>query len=201
MRAAAAGWRNVLCDDTFIQHTGSRSFDTRKQELAEQNMQALLGKHPAYLQQVMAFIAADPLKPIRQLALTYLSLTGAQAEKPGILHIIHARGGGTEQHIRGLLRGRKDCRHYMLVTSDDTWEVRDGSADGIVTYQFKRQPDQPWADFLGKICASFRIHACHVHHLSGCRSGLLQAFQGLEIPYGFSVSRLPSGLPDDQPAQ
>ena len=68
LRAAQAGYRNVLCDDTFIMHLGNRSFDAKKAALTQENMQRLLAKHPTYMEQVSAFIAADPLKPIRAKA-------------------------------------------------------------------------------------------------------------------------------------
>jgi GT2 family glycosyltransferase len=188
MRAAAAGWRNVLCDDTFIQHVGSRSFDITKQALAEENMRRLLAKHPDYMQRVMAFIAADPIKAIRQLAQSFLALTGAAGAKPGILHIMHGRSGGTEQHIRSLMHSDSEgCRHYLLVTMDDVWQLMDANSGELLTYHFNRQPDQLWADFLAGLCASFRIQLCHVHHLAGCQLGLLEALGTLAIPYGFSM--------------
>ena len=186
MRAIAAGWRNVLCDDTFIQHTGSRSFDTKKQALAEQNMQRLLAKHPDYMKRVMDFIAADPIRPIRELALSFMAFTGAGGAKPGILHITHGRGGGTEQHIRSLMRS-SNCRHYMLIAMEDTWQLKDANSGQSLTYQFTRKRDQLWTDFLSGLCASFRIQLCHVHHLAGCRMGLLEALRSLQIPFGFSV--------------
>jgi glycosyltransferase involved in cell wall biosynthesis len=188
MRAAAAGWRNVLCDDTFIEHAGSRSFDATKQALAEENMRRLLARHPDYMRRVTAFIAADPIKPIRQLAQSFLALTGAAGAKPGILHIMHGRSGGTEQHIRSLMHSDSEgCRHYLLVTMDDVWQLKDANSGDLLTYQFNRQPNQLWADFLAGLCASFRIQLCHVHHLAGCRLGLLEALRTLAIPYGFSM--------------
>ena len=188
MRALAAGWRNVLCDDTFVQHVGSCSFSTKKETLVEENMQRLLAKHPDYMQRVMAFIAADPIKPIRQLAQSFLALTGAAGDKPGILHIMHGRSGGTEQHTRSLMHSDgEDYRHYLLVTMDDVWQLKDANSGELLTYQFNRQPDQLWTDFLSSLCASFRIHLCHVHHLAGCRPGLLEAMRNLGIPFGFSV--------------
>lgn len=188
MRAIAAGWRNVLCDDTFVQHVGSRSFDTKKQALANENMQRLLAKHPDYMQRVMAFIGADPIKPIRQLAQSVLAFSGPNSARPGILHIMHGRSGGTEQHIRSLIHGDDgDYRHYLLVTMDEVWQLKDANSGELLTYQFKKPADQLWSEFLGGLCASFHIQICHVHHLAGCRLGLLEAFKGLQIPYGFSV--------------
>ena len=188
MRAVAAGWRNVLCDDTFVQHVGKRSFSAKRDALVEENMQRLLAKHPDYMQRVMAFIAADPIKPIRQLAQSFMALTGTTGDKPGILHIIHGRSGGTEQHTRSLMQSKSgNCRHYLLVVTGDVWQIMDANSGELLTYQFTRQPDQLWVDFLAPLCASFRIHLCHVHHLSGCRQGLLEAMSRLEIPFGFSV--------------
>ena len=68
MRAINAGYRNVLCDDTFVAHVGSRSFDAKSEALKARNMQRLLDKHPEYLNLVMRFIAEDPIAPIRARA-------------------------------------------------------------------------------------------------------------------------------------
>ena len=61
LRAARAGWRNVLADDAFVVHTGGRSFAGRKAELGERNMERLLARHPHYGDMVQRYIAADPL--------------------------------------------------------------------------------------------------------------------------------------------
>lgn len=68
MRAINAGYRNVLCDDTFVAHVGSRSFDARTEALKARNMQRLLDKHPEYLNLVRRFITEDPIAPIRARA-------------------------------------------------------------------------------------------------------------------------------------
>ena len=69
LRAAQAGFRNVLCDDAFVVHLGERSFAGRKAELGSRNMALLLERHPHYLDLVHAYIAADPLRPLRAAAL------------------------------------------------------------------------------------------------------------------------------------
>ena len=73
MRAIKAGYRNVLCDDTFVAHVGSRSFDARTEALKARNMQRLLDKHPEYLNLVRRFITEDPIAPIRARARTMLA--------------------------------------------------------------------------------------------------------------------------------
>ena len=68
MRAITIGYRNVLCDDTFVAHVGSRSFVAKTEALKVKNMQRLLAKHPDYLTLVRRFIKDDPIAPIRARA-------------------------------------------------------------------------------------------------------------------------------------
>ena len=50
---------------------------------------------------VQEYIAADPLRPLRELA---LALRRADDDpRPGVLHVIHGHGGGTEHHVRALI--------------------------------------------------------------------------------------------------
>ena len=65
MRAIAAGYRNVLCDDTFVAHVGSRSFSAKTEALKARNSQLLFAKHPHYLGVVQRFISEDPIAPLR----------------------------------------------------------------------------------------------------------------------------------------
>jgi len=65
MRAQLAGLRNVLCDDVYVVHQGGGSFGPLGLKPDEGSMQRLLSRHPAYLQQVEAFISADPLSERR----------------------------------------------------------------------------------------------------------------------------------------
>jgi GT2 family glycosyltransferase len=188
MRAVQAGYRNVLCDDTFILHVGSSSFDSKKSALTQENMQRLVAKHPNYLKEVTSFIAADPLKPIRDMAYSFLNLQGEPGQRPGVLHVLHGRKGGTENHIRHLMAaGRGRLRQYLLATFDDDWVLEDANGEWLVTYQLKHEQDELWGSLLESLCTAFNIHVCHVHHLAGCRLGLLEAFAALSIPYGFTV--------------
>lgn len=66
LRARAAGFRNVLCDDVFVVHHGGRSFGPLGLEPDEGSMQRLLARHPGYREEVRAFIEADPLAALRE---------------------------------------------------------------------------------------------------------------------------------------
>ncbi|MEM6572820.1 MAG: glycosyltransferase family 2 protein [Pseudomonadota bacterium] len=74
-RAAAAGWRNVLCDDAYVLHAGGKSFGPLNLKPNGENLQVLLERYPDYEQLVADFIARDPLKPIRHSIMAKLAET------------------------------------------------------------------------------------------------------------------------------
>lgn len=65
LRAAAAGWHNVLACDVFVFHEGAVSFAGERRELSKAAMAALLDVHPEYVDRVAAFVSADPAAPLR----------------------------------------------------------------------------------------------------------------------------------------
>ena len=195
LRAARAGWRNVLADNTFVVHTGGRSFAGQKTELGPRNMALLLERHPHYLDMVHAYIAADPVRPLREAAAMHLAV--AQAPGRGVLHVIHYHGGGTETHARALIAGSRDrWRHYLAIAVDDRWQVEEHRADGaIVTFEFTRGPQERWREFLGGICATFGVTLLHLHNISACRAGILTALADFPIPFGYTVHDLNFACP------
>ncbi len=66
LRASAAGFRNVLCDDVYVAHLGGCSFLPRGLSPDQSSMQRLLSRHPDYLAGIESFIAADPLSRRRE---------------------------------------------------------------------------------------------------------------------------------------
>jgi GT2 family glycosyltransferase/glycosyltransferase involved in cell wall biosynthesis len=195
MRAAAAGWRNVLCDDAFVLHLGARSFEGRKAELGARNMALLLARHPTYRDLVGDYIARDPVAPIRAAALAQLRIRTGPAR--GALHVIHGHGGGTEHHVRALIdMSRRRYRHYLAMAIGDRWQCEEHLDDGSVrTFDFRRRDGEPWRDFVGGICATFAVDVVHLHNLSMCRDGLLEALPGLGVPYGYTVHDLNFACP------
>jgi GT2 family glycosyltransferase/glycosyltransferase involved in cell wall biosynthesis len=195
LRAQRAGFRNVLADDAYVRHTGGRSFEGRKSELGERNMQVLLVRHPEYLDLVRGYIAADPLRPLREAAT--LRLHADAPGSRGVLHVIHDHGGGTETHVRALIdASRARWRHYLAIAVGDRWQVEEHRADGdMVTSEFARRPGESWPAFVGGLCATLRVGLVHLHNISACRDGLLAALPALDVPYGYTVHDLNFACP------
>ena len=195
LRAARAGWRNVLADNAFVVHTGGRSFAGQKAELGPRNTALLLQRHPHYLDMVHEYIAADPVRPLRDAAAARLAVDLSPGR--GVLHIIHHHGGGTETHVRALIAGSKGLwRHYLAIAVDDRWQVEEHRADGkVVTFEFMRGAFEPWREFLGGICGTFDIALIHLHNISACRDGIMTALSDFPVPYGYTVHDLNFACP------
>ena len=65
MRAAGAGWRNVLAGDVFVFHEGSVSFSDERGALTLRAGKALADMHPDYFGKVRDFITRDPAGELR----------------------------------------------------------------------------------------------------------------------------------------
>lgn len=194
MRAYEAGYRNVLCDDAFVLHTGGRSFEGAKEDLGVRNTSILLERHPAYLDIVRDYIARDPLKALREAARTaHDRMYGAPL---GVLQVIHG-GGGTEAHARTLIsatRGR--IRHALAIVRGDRWRIEEHrSDDSTIVCEFARREDEPLQDFVRELCAVFGIDVVHLHHISGDRDRFLDAMPRVGIPYGFTIHDLNFACP------
>ncbi len=195
LRAAAHGWRNVLADDAFVVHTGGRSFTTQKAALVPKNTATLLLRHPGFSEVVQRYIAADPLRAIRESAQTQLGVI--RRPGAGVLHVIHHHGGGTESHVRALIdASRQARRHFLAVAVGDDWQVEEHRDDGsLVTYALARRHDERWPDFVGALCATFGIGLVHLHNISACREGILEAMAALDLPFGYTVHDVNFGCP------
>lgn len=65
LRAAAHGWRNVLCDDAYVVHVGGASLAPLGHRPGGANLARLVARYPGYNALIADFIARDPLAPRR----------------------------------------------------------------------------------------------------------------------------------------
>ena len=83
LRAAAFGWRNVLCETAYVVHHGGASFAPLDLAPGGENLARLLARWPDYNERVARFIMADPLRPLRarlQERLEALARSGPQRD-------------------------------------------------------------------------------------------------------------------------
>ncbi|MCC6194318.1 MAG: glycosyltransferase [Burkholderiales bacterium] len=107
-------------------------------------------------------------------------------KRPGVVHVVHARGGGTEKYIRELIAASgTHYRHYFLRVHADRFVVKPAATDDAPGYAWPR----PGADprWLLTICAWLRIGVAHVHSLVGGGDDLIEALTRAGVPYCYSA--------------
>jgi GT2 family glycosyltransferase/glycosyltransferase involved in cell wall biosynthesis len=141
MRAAKAGWRNLLAADVFVFHEGGVSFTDERRALQDAAMAALLQAHPEYLDKVRDFVRRDPLAPLRAAINDARSAAGAEEQaaveaeralragrsakatdalsRPARLHITHSWGGGTGRWVSDYCKGDSGRRSLVLHSCTD----------------------------------------------------------------------------------
>ena len=107
----------------------------------------------------------------------------------GVMHVIHGHGGGTEHHARALIdASRTRYRHHLAIAVGARWQIEvHGAGDSVRTFEFVREAGEAWPAFVGGLCASFGIDVIHLHNITGCREGVLEALTMLDLPYGYTV--------------
>ena len=183
MRAAAVGWRHLLCGDVFVYHWGGASFGAERDLLQQQAIATLRQMHPGYEIAVQAHIAADPAKPLRQ-AVDAARLLDSQL--PVVLFINHNLGGGTLKHVLDLaaLLSERIQTLVLFPTVGQThalcW-LREGEK---LEFRFTLPADY---SLLCDVLRALGVERIHFHHLLNVDSSIWQLPQDLRIPYDYTL--------------
>ena len=65
----------------------------------------------------------------------------------------------------------------------------------VVAFEFERKPEESFADYFTGIAATFGIDVVHLHNVSACREGLLEAMAQTSLPYGYTLHDLNFACP------
>jgi GT2 family glycosyltransferase len=161
LRAAQAGWRNVLADDAFVVHAGGRSFEGRKADLGTKNLALIAARHPHYESMVRDYIAADPLHAIRAAAISRLAL---DRHERGVLHVVDEDDAEGEARARASIAASRDAyRHYLAIASAVRCRVEDHAVDDVVRFAFDVAAGEDWRAFVGALAATFRVSHVEDH--------------------------------------
>jgi GT2 family glycosyltransferase/glycosyltransferase involved in cell wall biosynthesis len=168
MRAAAAGWRNILAPNVFVRHYGATSFRTSKVARVKAALRTIERLHPGYLQLVGDFIRKDPVQPCRA-ALDAARLSH-RAQRGAMLFVTHGLGGGTERHVQDmaqLLETNGIAVFFCRVDPNDSRKIRledprSPETPNLASFDIACELDR-FARFLREI----NVAHVHVQHLAG----------------------------------
>lgn len=99
-----------MCD-TFIWHKGNVSFGDSHNEKRQEEVKGTSKLHPEYSQLVHKHIQEDPAREMRLRVFSTIPTIKTQK----ILFVVHALGGGTEQHCMELVSAIANKAHVFKI--------------------------------------------------------------------------------------
>lgn len=179
-RAEQMGYYHVLCDDTYIFHSGSASFlGEEKKKLMAEHEQILRGRYPRQLQENAEYVRDNPDQYLRSNVELYARLENG---KKNILYVLHMDFradasdsiGGTQFHVKDLMNQlREDHNVFVLARDGKILRLTIYQEDGQMSFHFfvEKKPQfqmfhsRELAEVIDQILGAFRIDVVHVHHV------------------------------------
>ncbi len=196
-RAEQAGYHHVMCDDTFVYHKGTASFDTaEKQALLDAHTAVLQERYPEQMHRNSVYCAENPDQEIRDNIILYTKLHNGKKNLLYFLHLDfreHASNniGGTQIHVRELTEGlRGEYNVFVMARDDDALRVTayTEKEELLLKFEIGEPPQFPvfCDNEIRKICdqvlRAFSIDLIHVHHTQDLSLEIYDAAQALGIP-------------------
>lgn len=194
-RAIDAGYKNVVCDNTYILHKESQSFSESKNELIKQGLQAITKKYPSYKAYLDMWCQS---KKISILGNNFCYEVGKNQDKPNVLFVIHDFAdirnniGGTSLHVYDIIKNLRNKYNFHILTPENNnyklysyWADSDNCS--TITYpkvaQISEYPffNSDYKNMIHEIIDKFNINIAHIHHLIGNYFDLFDALREKNI--------------------
>lgn len=182
MRASRAGFRHLLCADTFVFHEGEVSFRASGAELREAAQRLVDQRFPEFQARVRGHIEADPGRPYRRA----VDMVRLQASpRPRVLFVSHVWGGGVAKHVEALARLVEREREVLLLapTRGGNLELRWLRSGEEFSAWFEPSDLPALLELLRRLAVS-RVH---FHHLHGLPREILTLARELRVPYDITL--------------
>lgn len=196
-RALILGYRHVLCDDTFIYHSGTASFiPSEKKKLIEAHDAILKQRYPSLMERNTLFYTTNPIADISQNIRLRMALDNG---KKNVLFLVQrdfredAEGhiGGTQFHVKDMKNGL--CKKYnIFVMARDRAFMRLTIYIDEQNFSFKFRIDNAPAvpvfsieehrKLYRMILNAFHIDLVHIHHVYQLSMDLFGLAHEMGIP-------------------
>ena len=196
-RAEQLGYYHVLCDNTYIYHSGSASFvSAEKMQLMKDHEQILLNWYPAQMHANDVYVRDNPDQYLRANVDLYAKLRNGRKNILEVLHLDFRTDasnniGGTQFHVKDLVSGlRKDHNLFVLARAGEFLRLTVYLEEETLTLKFYvgKNPDFPLfynkeiAKVYRNILQAFSIDAVHIHHIMGLSFDLFPITKEAGIP-------------------
>lgn len=198
-RAQQYGYVALLCDNAYVYHTGTVSFQQKEKFALIQAHQAIIDeRYPKQSKAVSEFVRDNPISEIHSRIKTAMALKQHNNGKQNLLFVSHAdfaddaigNKGGVQTHLENLIKEIKDRFNIVLL-------VRDGSDLRVTLHtnelstvfkfksdfpMFPRMHDTSISNITVRIFDTFGIDLVHIHHLLNMSSDAVYLANKRGIP-------------------
>lgn len=196
-RAEQLGYYHVLCDNTYIYHSGSASFvSEEKMQLMKDHEQILLKWYPTQMHSNDVYVRDNPDGYLRANVDLYAKLKNGKKNVLEVLHLDFRTDasnniGGTQFHVKDLVSGlRKDHNLFVLARAGEYLRLTIYLEEEALTLRFYIGKKPDFAMFYDKeiakvyrnILHAFSIDAVHIHHIIGLSFDLFSITKEAGIP-------------------
>jgi GT2 family glycosyltransferase/glycosyltransferase involved in cell wall biosynthesis len=183
MRAARAGFRNLLAADVFVCHEGEVSFGTGGSERRAAVQAVIEERYPEFQPSLREFVAREPLLQYRRrVDLERLR----RSPLPRVLFVTHAWHGGVERHVQDLARLLESHAEVLVMRPSHGGRVavRWHRPDAQLEAWF--EPEAQWPTCIDFLRAA-GIDRMHYHHVHGLPEQVLDLPGVLGVPYDVTL--------------
>lgn len=196
------GYRNVLCDNTFIYHKGTVSFQSEeKKKLIEEHNSVLYQRYPEQMRANEVYCFNNPDQDLRDYVEPFWRLKNG---KKNVLYVIHSdfredsadHVGGTQLHLKDLVLHLKDEYNIFVVSRDSAFiRLTIYVGDSRMSYRFYvgtaekyfRFYDKKIAKIFAKIFSVFSIDIMHVHHVHSLSLDMFRIAGEYQVPIALTL--------------
>ncbi|MGN0277310.1 MAG: glycosyltransferase [Hominisplanchenecus sp.] len=196
-RAEQAGYHHVMCDDTFVYHKGTASFDTEeKRALLEAHDAILKERYARQMENNHLYCMANPDQEIRDNLNMYTRLHNGRQNILYLLHLDFQGGafnniGGTQIHVKELVQAfRQEYNIFVAARDEEYLRVTAYTDQDVISLKFEIGEAPQFPVFrdakLGKIyeqiLMAFDIDLVHIQHSQDLSLELYYAAEKFGIP-------------------
>jgi GT2 family glycosyltransferase len=183
MRASRAGFRHLLCADTFVFHEGEVSFRNTGVERRQAAQKLVDLRYPEFQPRLREFLDREPARPFRR-AVDLARLRASPRAR--ILFVSHAWGGGVQKHVDALAALLEpDCEVLLLQPTE--------GGNLSLSWMRKGEEFRAWFDrareggTLRDLLRDLAVSRIHFHHVHGLPREILDLGAQLGVAYDVTL--------------
>lgn len=201
-RAEQIGYHHVMCDDTYIYHSGTKSFISKEKEAyIKAHDRILRERYPVQMKNNDLHCKENPNHYVGDNVSIYFDLNNG---KKNILYLLQSdfrEGsencvGGTQFHVCDLVQGlREKCNVFVAARDKEYLNLTMYYGSKERTFKYYIGKKEPFFEFNNivieklwrNILSAFQINLIHVHHVLTTSFDVFYVAREYNIPVVFTA--------------